>query len=219
MLVLDVILKEQEERPVEGSNLTKGQWTNVYINSQRQRFLSMDTQVERQGAIDRFIGQIQNADGPRNLVIVLQRNLIQIDPNIATYQAIDQAVQQLANTDPELGGAPLDPTTSRQGQQLSSELDAVRNAVRTDQTEFATAQAVGNYMQQLIDWIKRTRGDEWSDILNGNSRGAMMAITSLVTAINELKAAAPVSKSTIDQRFFSWTLVADRAVEAVQAQQ
>lgn len=218
MRVLDVVLREQEERPVQGSSLTKSQWVNVYINSQRQRFLSMDTQVEREAQIDRFIEQIKNADGPRNLVVVLHRNAIQIDSNLATYQAIDRAVQQLANTDPELGGAVGNPTTGRLGQELSSGLEAVRNAVQTDQTEFANAQAVGNYMQQLVSWIRRTRGNEWSDILNGNSRGATMSITSLVNDINELKAEAPVSKSAIDERFFSWTLIADRAVQAVQAQ-
>lgn len=220
MRVLDVIvLKEQEERPVEGSSLTKGQWINVYINSQRQRFLSMDTQAEREAQIDRFIERIKNADGPRNLVVVLQRHLIQINPNTATYQAIDQAVQQLANTDPDLGPAPMEPTTGRLGQELSSGLEAVRNAVQTDQTEFATAQDVGNYIGQLVNWIKRTRGNAWSDILDGNSQGATMAITSLVDSINELKAAVPVSKSTIDERFFGWTLTADRAVQAVQAAQ
>lgn len=215
MRVLDVILTENQN-PVQGSSLTAGQWTNVYINSQRFRFVDMDTQAQRDVAIDRFLRDIGQVNTPARLITKLRRHGIDIPPNLTSFEAVDQSLQTMANTEPNLGAALGSTAPDRRSERMQGDLASLRSAVPGAAESFDTAESAEEYMRNLVNWIREQRGEEFVSVIDGDSAGARQAVTSLVQRIETLKGSLPISKQDIDNSFYEWLLIADRVVRANQ---
>lgn len=213
MRVLDVILKENQN-PVRDSSLNAGQWTNVYINSQRFRFVAMDTQAEREAIINRFLRDIGAASSPQILITKLRRHGIDIPPGLTSYQAIDTSLQTLANTDPNLGPAVSDTAPDGRSQELQDLRQQLVSAIPSAPSSFDTDEAAVEYIRSLINWIRETRGEEFVDVIHGRSNGARQAVRSMVDRIASLRSSLPVSKSDIDSSMYQWLIIADRVVQA-----